>query len=389
MKRLLMSCLLFWSSILNAQVILSAWEVSGQTGFGISPFEPAFVSSGIIADSMIRGTGMGTSGTAASNAWGGNQLTEQSDSAAAIAGDWLLFALRADSGYVLSITEISAYNIRRSATGADSGLWQYKLGAGSWSDIGNPIFWGSNTTASGNAHSSISLLTFSELQKVPADTVVWFRLLLWGASGSIGTWYINNQSGYDLQILGDTQVSSLPVSWLYSRIRKVSDMNVIEWATAQEINNSHFDIEEAGPDGNFYPIGRVEGAGNSSETRYYSFSLFAPSQPRFYRIRQNDYDGKFDYSPVFSTEHDQRGQMIFVKCWPNPAAQEVHVLRTDAETNLRINVFDNTGMFVCMHEIHSGTGRINVSMLSEGVYWLEALAEGKDPEIFKIWVRRE
>ena len=49
----------------------------------------------------------------------------------------------------MSLSDIAAYNVRRSASGPSTGLWQYKVGSGFYVDIGTPITWGAVTTATG------------------------------------------------------------------------------------------------------------------------------------------------------------------------------------------------------------------------------------------------
>lgn len=387
MRTLTTTLLLFMSILLNAQVLLSAWEVSGLTGFGMSPFHSSYSSPGITSDSLRRGPGMGASGTAATHAWGGNQLTEQSDSAAVIAGDWIQFGICADSGYVLSLTEISAYNIRRSSTGSDSGQWQYKVGTGAWTNIGSAINWGSNTTATGNSHIAVTLSSISNLQRIPSDTQVFFRLLLWGASGASGTWYINNQSGYDLQIVGDTQISSLPVRWMYSRINTVNGDMYLEWATASEINNSHFDIEASGEDGVFYPIGSVAGAGNSTEIQKYAFRLPDVTESRWYRIRQTDFDGKFAFSPIISAEQSLSNTSL--KYWPNPVMSELYLQRSDTENEISVGIYDTNGALKHSQILSSPMDRIDVQAWSDGWYFLQFTVAGKRPEILKFMVKKE
>lgn len=379
---------ILWMSMLQAQVLLSAWEVNGQTGFGANPLAADFSVAGIFTDSLRRGTGIGTSGTAASNAWGGNHLTEGSDTAAERVGDWIEFSVKADSGYVLSLSQIGAYNIRRSSTGSDSGQWQYKVGSGLWTNIDNAINWGSITSAAGNSHNAVLLSSIPQLQGVPSDTVVRFRLLLWGASSSNGTWYINNQTGYDLQLFGDTQISSLPVHWLYARIRTAAQSSIIEWATVTEINNSHFDIEEANADGVFYPVGRVEGAGNSSIIQSYSFALNSSSENKWYRIRQTDFDGKFDFSEIISSQAIPQNDYE-VKLWPNPSKNEVYVWGINPGQEIRIDIYDGKGKSKGTQHIDHTKNKLDLSMLEGGVYYLQIQEPGSTPCTRKIILKRD
>ncbi len=77
----------------------------------------------------------------------------------------------------------------------------------------------------------------------------------------------------------------------------------LNWKTATEADNYGFEIErgvnESGP---WTKIGFMEGAGTSNTPRAYSFtdrlSGVPPSSALFYRLRQIDRSGSYDYSPV-------------------------------------------------------------------------------------------
>lgn len=116
--------------------------------------DPSDVGGGI-----TRGWTVG-SGTAAAHAWGGNNFstTAITEATGIAANDFATFSVTANPGYKLSLSDIPAYNIRRSATGPSTGIWQYKVDGGSFTDIeSSPITWGSVATSAGNPESAVSL----------------------------------------------------------------------------------------------------------------------------------------------------------------------------------------------------------------------------------------
>ena len=183
---------------------IAGWDVSGLNDYGVSPLTPTTAAANLTIGGLTRGSGVTTSGSGATNAWGGTGLTNTSEAAAITANEFITFSLTANAGNKVSCTNIPAYNIRRSGTGPTTGIWQYQVGAGAFTDVGSAITWGSNTISSGNSESAIDLSGISALQNVAAGTTVTFRIVLWGASGSTGKWYINNLTtvGDDLQVQG-------------------------------------------------------------------------------------------------------------------------------------------------------------------------------------------
>lgn len=116
---------------------------------------------------------------------------------------------------------------------------------------------------------------------------------------------------------GFTIPGSLPVNWLNFDVQIDGNINWLQWSTATEINNSHFEIERYQPEKGFISIGRIEGAGNSTDIRLYEFTDYEGCDQTtcYYRIKQVDFDGRFSYSEVRSTRNSQEHN-LFVS--PNP-----------------------------------------------------------------------
>lgn len=185
-------------------VTLASWEISGLTGgtnnFGPSPLAATTTSNGLTTTGITRGTGIATSGTGAGSAWGGTDVQGTSASNAISINDF--FTIPFTTCATVSFTQIPAYNIRKSGTGATSLLWQYSINSGSFIDIGSAITIGATTTATGNSQTAISLSGISALQNLAPGTNVTFRMVLWGGTAAGGTVYINNQTGNDMSFTG-------------------------------------------------------------------------------------------------------------------------------------------------------------------------------------------
>jgi autotransporter-associated beta strand protein len=180
-----------------ASVAVAGWDFNGQSGFGTSPLAATTIASGYTVGSLTRGSGVGTAGSGASNGFGGDTWDSSTSAAAITANEFFSFSITATSG-TLDLASIGAYNIRRSSTGPTAGLWQYRIGAGSFINLGSEITWGSGTSSTGNSQTAISL---SGLGSIAANTTVTFRVANFGASSTGGTLYLNNfQTGNDLTI---------------------------------------------------------------------------------------------------------------------------------------------------------------------------------------------
>jgi len=194
--------------------VLAGWDFSGYSGGGSSPQAPTTNYVNVTIGGLTRGSALGTSGTPAGNAWGTSVsvINPTSAATAVTANSFITFTVKPNSGYTLSLTNIAAYNVRRSNTGPTSGQWQYSTNGSTFTDIGSPITWGSTTSSSGNSQSAISLSGISALQSLPATTTVTFRCAIWGATGTGGSWYLNQfQTGDDFVVAGTvTSINSSP-----------------------------------------------------------------------------------------------------------------------------------------------------------------------------------
>ncbi len=187
--------------------VLAGWEVTGLSGYGASPLAATTNAPNVTVVGLTRGSGVGTVSSAGANAWGGTGFVYTNAATAITGNSFATLSLTAGAGYTISFATIPAYNIRHSASGSTTGIWQYQVGNGAFTDIGSAITWGSVTSSAGNLQAAIDLSAISALQNVAAGTSVTFRIVLWNGTGT-GSWYVNNISGLDLQLLG----SLAPVS---------------------------------------------------------------------------------------------------------------------------------------------------------------------------------
>lgn len=188
--------------------VLAGWDVHGSTNYGASPLTATVTDGNITTAGLVRGSGVGTSGTAASRAWGGNAWQSADAASAASSGDYASFTVTPATGYQVSFSAISKLDYRCSTSGPASGVLQYQLGSGTFTNVSTLSY-----TCDGSAKSlaAISLSGVAGLQNVPAGTTVTFRIVNYGGSNSSGTWYIydtSNSTANDLEISGTTSIDT-------------------------------------------------------------------------------------------------------------------------------------------------------------------------------------
>jgi hypothetical protein len=165
------------------------------------------------------------------------------------------------------------------------------------------------------------------------------------------------------------QGSAAPITLLSFTAQKhprYPDQSLLRFSTASERDNAGFDIERS-PDGNkWVKIGYVVGHGTTAEQRGYDFT---DSQPlpgyNYYRLRQTDYDGSFEYSPAVFVFFETGTTTVTVS--PNPVADYL-MLQPISEEESQVSIFDQNGGLVLSAILPEHENRIGVTHLLSGIY---------------------
>ncbi|MDX1911756.1 MAG: M12 family metallo-peptidase [Saprospiraceae bacterium] len=146
---------------------------------------------------------------------------------------------------------------------------------------------------------------------------------------------------YDISNVNFIITAAAPVELLSFDARLQDKNNVLlQWATATEKDNAGFEIQHAvknGPTGslNYEVKGFVDGNGNSTQRRDYSFELRdLPAGEHYFRLRQIDYDGKAEYSPAKSVNIRPA---LLVTAAPNPVKNTL-ILQISQEKTAEISI---------------------------------------------------
>ena len=119
-----------------------------------------------------------------------------------------------------------------------------------------------------------------------------------GVFNNLGTYIVSRMviKGSSEGIDTILSVKPLPIGLLSFNGNCTNQNIVLKWSTATEINKRYYSIER-GTDGiSWQLVGEVDGQGNSSTLRNYSFTDKEPDNDIFYyRLKQTDADGKYRY----------------------------------------------------------------------------------------------
>ena len=164
----------------------------------------------------------------------------------------------------------------------------------------------------------------------------------------------------------------LPVELTDFRGEYMDEKVRLTWNTSTELNNSHFVVERSLDGAKFVELAKVEGAGTTVEPQSYEYFDLEPKRINYYRLKQVDFDGTYEYTVVIvvNTSKDDLGTKVF----PVPTS-EILVVETAREINT-IEVMDITGRIVMVSNFDTATRHeLNVSTLVAGTYFVSVKAE--------------
>lgn len=149
-------------------------------------------------------------------------------------------------------------------------------------------------------------------------------------------------------------VGPLPIE-LLSFDAKVSNATTIElnWQTATETNNDFFTIERSTNGATYEVIATVDGAGNSISIKSYSAKDNSPQEgTSYYRLKQTDFNGHFEYSSSLAIEYSKSGNGCILSVYPNPCSSECVIdlsgCDDDASPEINVELLDAAG-----HKVYS------------------------------------
>ena len=178
----------------------------------------------------------------------------------------------------------------------------------------------------------------------------------------------------------------LPVELLSFTATAAEDIVQLNWATATEFQNAGFTVERSSrPAEGFSPIGWVTGAGTSERPLTYAFTDAAalPAQTYYYRLRQEDFDGTIDYSPVRSARLENGVTPDFTVS-PNPARTTLRIQPRGFADDAVFTLYRPDGTRVSGGPLTDST-RIDVSALVPGVY-LAVLTDGRQQQVRRVLI---
>lgn len=189
------------------------------------------------------------------------------------------------------------------------------------------------------------------------------------------------RSGYsgfgEFTLGGDSTQNPMPVKWLSFEGFRNDDGVVLNWETAQEINNAHFIVERKIKNQKHFESIEKVNPEKFGVIKFYTFTDKTNDFKgiSFYRIKQIDFDG----TTSISKEIAINPEIIEINksVYPNPAYEYLYL---DMKNDSKIELISIDGK---VFPIESINGKIDVSAFDRGIYFLR-LIENNNNYLFKV-----
>jgi Secretion system C-terminal sorting domain len=158
----------------------------------------------------------------------------------------------------------------------------------------------------------------------------------------------------------------LPIELLNFQAKNTEVGALLTWQTASEKDNKGFNVQRSSDSKNFENLGFVKGFGTTLQSQNYSYMDNKPlNSTAYYRLKQEDFDGKMDYSSIISIQGKASSSKL--KIYPTITKGELtiegaqHFVITNANGQIvYTQSFNNESLF-------------KIPQLSSGIYFIKGL----------------
>lgn len=169
----------------------------------------------------------------------------------------------------------------------------------------------------------------------------------------------------------------LPVEMMWFEAEVVSKKDVrLKWEVSSETNNKGFVMERSTDGVLFEEIGFVEGRGNATDALEYEYNdeELATGKTYYYRIKQVDFDGKFEHFNIVSATL-KGPKTALGEFYPNPTFDYTLIDIVPVEDQeWSVEAFDLSGKLIkkSLHSFAEGQNkfRYDVSSFTNGLYFI-------------------
>jgi hypothetical protein len=185
---------------------------------------------------------------------------------------------------------------------------------------------------------------------------------------------------------GDGNTTALPIQLLYFNVDCFSDVPILKWATASELNSDFFTLEKSSDGIHFSPFTHVQAAGNSNQKIEYSYPVLSFDIDNYYRLVETDLDGSQFYHGIRSQDCKTLYNNSYVYYQPYKG---ITAQFNSNQLPISIEVFDASGRLMSNEKINKSTNHHYISSSTnwaKGIYFVRMQYSNNEIKTEKVAV---
>jgi hypothetical protein len=219
-----------------------------------------------------------------------------------------------------------------------------------------------------------------------------------GADQDFGANYIQVgvSSFSSFYLHGSASSAPLPVELINFTATAINSEYIhLDWATALEINNDGFELQRSTDAQNWTNIAWINGNDNSTTAKFYSHNDMQAAQniTYYYRLKQIDNDGQFEYSNIVNaTLTGSNSSFNVLEFVPNPTVDMTTLLiSSGVSQDIKVVIYNSIGQEVQTgnHTLTVGMNQIklDVNLLAAGTY-MATVTSGNEVRTKRLVISR-
>ena len=239
-----------------------------------------------------------------------------------------------------------------------------------------------------NTNNTTSTITFNQTFTVNAPGTYRLAIISGGSTGGGNVRISVDDLSENATVIGCVQTLALPVNLISFAGNLNNDKISLQWATAENENNDHFEVEKS-TDGKEFTTAAIVMASFKPGTESYSINETMKSEKIYYRLRMFDNNKVVTFSKTLMFENKTIITGSGLKIVNNPAVDKLSL--SFASTNnqpVEIKIYDLAGKMQMNQKINVYTGNNFVSLplsssFKTGMYAVE-ISNGSERQTAKF-----
>ncbi len=173
----------------------------------------------------------------------------------------------------------------------------------------------------------------------------------------------------------------LPLNLISLTATPLDQNIVLNWKTAQEQNTKSFIIEHSLDAQNFTALDSVNAKGNTTSTTSYNYTHYHPAVGiHYYRLKEEDLNGRFTYSKIVSATILANGPQFSI--YPNPTSDQLVITYSGINQSNVVRIMDGAGNIVRQYSLNQNGIQTTVSLkgIAKGTYFVQVVNSGFAPK---------